>query len=130
MTPYNVATLAALREWDGGQPFLLVADSAIVKDVLDRESAHGEYGGPDIPAYSSPKLKALTQPRKILGEIAKAAAKPPWMKRWIVLFGGWIGLFLNGFLFNSSTLLIPFIDAHSANAGTGVLCVTMLNTAW
>jgi hypothetical protein len=52
------------------------------------------------------------------------------MKRWIVLFGAWIGLLLNGFIFNSATLLIPYLDAHSATKGTGVLCITMLNTAW
>jgi hypothetical protein len=118
--------LTALREWEGGSPFLLAADPTIVQGVLARESAHGEYGGyPDTTDQ-----KNWAEPATWAEEVAKPPPKGPWMKRWIVLFGAWIGLLLNGFIFNSATLLIPYLDAHSATKGTGVLCITMLNTAW
>jgi hypothetical protein len=121
LTSHNVETLAALREGDGGQPVLLTADSSIVMGVLDEECAQGEYGGPaKFP-------KTLTEAHEVA---ITAKSQHPWLKRWTVLFGGWIGLFLNGFFFNSSTLLIPFLDAHAATAGTGVLCVMMINTSW
>jgi hypothetical protein len=53
-----------------------------------------------------------------------------WIKRWVVLFGAWIGILKTGFMFNSSTLLIPYIDAHNGTPGSGVLCITLYQTAW
>ena len=131
LTPYNVETLRELREGDGGQPFLLDADPSVVMGVLAEEGALGTYGDPEEAGktwaedWAEPWAEPQASPRQ---EVANT--KGPWMKRWIVLFGAWVGLLLNGFIFNSATLLMPYIDGHTGKAGSGVLCITMLNTAW